>query len=99
LADLLFLTFLGLANRLRALTSALTISRKTGRHLRTIWPVDHHCQARFQDLFESDNFDLYSSVTKDEIKSPRIDMYNYMEPEKGAKVVPIIYYHARKQKY
>ena len=41
----------GLSNRLRALASATAVAADLGLHLKVIWLPDHHCQARFSDLF------------------------------------------------
>ena len=41
----------GLSNRLRALASALAVAAELKLHLKVIWLPDHHCQARFSDLF------------------------------------------------
>lgn len=41
----------GLGNRLRALASAYVIAQETNRELVVIWLPDHHCQAKFTDLF------------------------------------------------
>lgn len=43
----------GLGNRLRALGSALAFARKTGRATVVVWEADRHCEARFEDLFET----------------------------------------------
>jgi hypothetical protein len=44
----------GLGNRLRALGSAAAVAQATDRDLVLIWQPDHHCQARFGDLFLAD---------------------------------------------
>ena len=64
----------------------MVIARKTGRQLRLIWPKDHHCLAAFQDLFDvPESIDLYDSMSREELRTPNVISYNYMEPEKRAK--------------
>ena len=41
----------GLSNRLRALASAASVAAAVGMPLKVIWLTDHHCAARFSDLF------------------------------------------------
>ena len=41
----------GLSNRLRAVASAAAVAAATGMPLKVIWLSDHHCAARFSDLF------------------------------------------------
>lgn len=41
----------GLSNRLRALASAASVAAAVGMPLKVIWLSDHHCAARFSDLF------------------------------------------------
>lgn len=42
----------GLCNRLRALASALTLTRETGEALRVFWHLHPECGAAFESLFE-----------------------------------------------
>ena len=44
----------GLANRLRAISSAYSLSRKWGSELIVVWLPDEHCEAKLTDLFEPD---------------------------------------------
>lgn len=75
-----------MGNRLRSLASAAVISAKTKRHLRVIWKSDNHCSADFYDLFDKNQtFDVYNSIDKKELSNKNIQIYNYMEPEVGAK--------------
>lgn len=66
----------GLCNRLRALASALVISRATKRQCFVIWKEDLHCGARFEDLFLPCK-DL--TVLSDDavIDMDTVDFYNY----------------------
>jgi hypothetical protein len=70
----------GLGNRLRAIASAATIARATQKQLVIIWQPDHHCQARFCDLFdyeipvEEESFIGNASSMCDKV-------YNYMTSE------------------
>ena len=41
----------GLSNRLRALASAASVAAAVGMPLKVVWLSDHHCSARFSDLF------------------------------------------------
>ena len=41
----------GLSNRLRALASAAAVAAELQLALKVIWLPDHHCQAKFSDLF------------------------------------------------
>ena len=41
----------GLSNRLRALASAAAVAAELKLSLKVIWLPDHHCRARFSDLF------------------------------------------------
>jgi len=44
----------GLGNRLRTLASAAVIAKSTNRKLIIIWIPSHHCEAKFNDLFDSE---------------------------------------------
>lgn len=45
----------GLANRMRAVASGLALARKTGRHPVVIWHRDRGLNARFGDIFSTEN--------------------------------------------
>jgi len=72
----------GLGNRLRAFASARAIAEKTGREVVLVWVPDHHCECRFDDLYEYDGVVIDRPT---EIDLRRVDMYNYMESEAGSK--------------
>ena len=75
----------GLGNRLRALASAMILARKSSRHLKIVWPIDHHCGVSFGDLFETNGFDVYEEINLKEVSLRKhFDVYNYMEREMGA---------------
>lgn len=108
----------GLSNRLRALASAAAVAASLAMPLKVVWLPDHHCAARFSDLFRvrselsalslaAINSTAMASVAalrsqdvwEDPNSSPalhllseeKFDVYNYMEPEKGAvKNAPIL---------
>lgn len=69
----------GLGHRIQSLVSGMAIARKTGRHLRVVWPVDGDFQARFEDLFDADGFDVWTRLDPREHKSPKLDVYNYLD--------------------
>ena len=80
----------GLGNRLRAIASAASIAEVTGHELVVVWQPDHHCEARFTDLFR------YRGAVI-ETAFPRVfaraggEFYNYMEIEPGAaKDAPVL---------
>ncbi|MEC7762487.1 MAG: galactosyltransferase-related protein [Pseudomonadota bacterium] len=72
----------GLGNRLRAIGSAATIARATGRELVVVWQPDHHCEARFTDLFEYDGPVIEESFIGDAVRGGA-RIYNYMSIEEG----------------
>lgn len=89
-----------MGNRLRSLASAAVISEQTGRHLRVIWKPDHHCSASFYELFDKNQtFDVYDSIDKKELSNKNIQIYNYMEPEVGAKKYATIQHDTEKHIY
>jgi len=45
----------GLCNRLRSFASAFNIARASKRNLCLVWIPNHHCEARFTDLFDLEN--------------------------------------------
>ncbi|KAI0561166.1 hypothetical protein FGB62_91g127 [Gracilaria domingensis] len=76
----------GLGNRLRALGSAMAISKETGRVLVLIWEPDVHLNCRFSDLFANDmvileklnmNWPPGDANTKDHAMRT-VDFYNFM---------------------
>ncbi|EGR2182030.1 TPA: glycosyltransferase [Vibrio parahaemolyticus] len=72
----------GLGNRIRAIGSAAAIARQTGRELVIIWEPDHHCECRFDDLFDYEGKVINESFVG--MASKTMDLYNYMEIEAGA---------------
>lgn len=52
----------GLANRLRALASAMVAAKGAGRELVLIWEPDDHCRAEFEELFIPKGFSVVSSL-------------------------------------
>ena len=73
----------GLGNRLRAIASAATIAEATGKELVIVWHPDHHCQARFRDLFDYDG-PVEETSFLDNAASFCDRTYNYMTAEEGA---------------
>lgn len=51
-ATLTLLTLGGLANRMRAIASAMALGRDSGRTVRVIWPVNRELAATFGELFQ-----------------------------------------------
>ena len=43
---------LGLGSRLRAVASAMALAQSLSRTLVVVWPLDSHCEARLEDLFD-----------------------------------------------
>jgi len=69
----------GLANRIRAMVSALVIAKFSGRKLTLIWEIDPHCRANYLDLFE-----LTPEIefgTRADIESSKCKHYDYMDPD------------------
>ncbi len=50
-APLTLLTLGGLANRMRAIASAMALAQDSGRSLKVLWPVNRELAATFEDLF------------------------------------------------
>ena len=73
----------GLGNRLRAIASAAGIARATGRELVVVWQPDHHCEARFLDLFRYDGAVIETAFPQVFARAGG-RLYNYMEIEPGA---------------
>lgn len=73
----------GLCNRLRAMASAASIARHTGRDLAVIWRKDDHCQASLSSLVNYDGV-LIEDETADLMRRHAAVEYNYMEVEPGA---------------
>jgi len=55
----------GLGNRLRALASAAVVAQASKRNLVVIWTCDNHCEAKFSDLFRSE--DLFFTDNRNEV--------------------------------
>jgi hypothetical protein len=72
----------GLGNRIRAIGSAAAIADASGRELVIIWQPDHHCECRFSDLYDYNGLVIEQSFT--DKAQHKMDVYNYMEIEKGA---------------
>lgn len=79
----------GLGNRLRALGSAMSFAKNSGRILVVIWETDSHISAKFSDLFDSDlvvmdsfkptwPFKEYDRYDKSWLS---FEFFNYMEME------------------
>lgn len=90
----------GLGNRLRALASAYVIAKETGRKLHVVWIPDHHCQAKFSDLFSIN--DLFIEVIiietwTDYNKYLEIDIFIYENEDNSSKA--IYNYEKNKNKY
>ena len=80
----------GLGNRLRAIGSAASIAEATDRELVIIWEPDHHCDCRFEDLFDYEGA-LIETGFIHEATSRGCDVYNYMTAEPNArKNAPLI---------
>lgn len=74
----------GLGNRLRAIASAAAIAKASEKELVIVWQPDHHCQARFSDLFNYDGaVEELSFIDTAASFCDRI--YNYMTTEQGAR--------------
>jgi len=71
----------GLGNRLRAYGSGAAIARATNRELVLLWAPDHHCECRFEDLFEPD---LEVIESPDMVPVDNVRRFTYMELEPGA---------------
>jgi glycosyltransferase involved in cell wall biosynthesis len=80
----------GLGNRLRAIGSAAAIAEATDRELVIVWEPDHHCDCRFEDLFDYAGAVLDTRFV-DEAESLGCDVFNYMTAEPDAqKDAPIV---------
>jgi GT2 family glycosyltransferase len=80
----------GLGNRLRAIASAAQIAERSDRELVVVWRPDHHCDCRFDALF-----DYAGAVVEDGTPETAAErgavVYNYMEAEPGGeKDAPIV---------
>lgn len=73
----------GLGNRLRAIASAAGIAEATERELVVVWQPDHHCEARFLDLFRYGNAVIETAFPQVFARAGG-RVYNYMEIEPGA---------------
>jgi hypothetical protein len=74
----------GLGNRMRAIGSAAQVARRTGRELVIIWRPDHHCQCRFDDLFEYAG-PVEIDDSPEAAAARKNIVYNYMEAEPGGR--------------
>jgi hypothetical protein len=71
----------GIGNRLRALSSAYVLAKKTNKKLIILWIPDCHCDCLFNELFTvPEEVDVYSNYS--ELDYSTIDYYNYNEIEK-----------------
>lgn len=75
----------GLGNRLRALASGQAVAAASGRHFRLVWVPNVHCGARFQDLFDCPDLDVWDELDEREVNGSNFDVYNYMENEEGSR--------------
>jgi len=50
---LVIVSFDGLSNRIRALTSGLAVAEAAGREFAMLWPANEACSARFDELFQN----------------------------------------------
>lgn len=73
----------GLGNRLRALASAASVARATGRELVVVWQADAHCDCALSDLFDYDGAVIAESFHRD-AGPGSFDLFNYMEVEPGS---------------
>jgi hypothetical protein len=80
----------GLGNRLRAIASAAVIAEATGRELVVVWQPDHHCGARFTDLFRHGGAVIETAFPQVFARAGGT-LWNYMEVEPGAaKDAPVL---------
>ena len=80
----------GLGNRLRAIASAAAIAETTGHELVIVWQPDHHCAARFTDLFRYRGA-VIDTAFPELFRRAGGRLYNYMENEPGAaKDAPVL---------
>eukprot|EP00243_Klebsormidium_subtile_P001305 TRINITY_DN12265_c0_g1_i1.p1 TRINITY_DN12265_c0_g1~~TRINITY_DN12265_c0_g1_i1.p1 ORF type:complete len:1104 (+),score=109.56 TRINITY_DN12265_c0_g1_i1:93-3404(+) len=78
----------GLSNRLRAMLWGRALAEATARRYIVIWELDIHCNAKYEDLLQHpliDPFQVWDSLPPDLLYNSDFDVYNYMEPEPGAK--------------
>jgi len=71
----------GLCNRLRAMASAYSIAKKTGKKLIIDWVPDFHCDCTFEYLFEN----KFKVLNLNVINIHNCDVYNYIETDNGVK--------------
>lgn len=74
----------GLANRLRAIASAVVIARRTGLRPVVIWVPDHHCEAPVSALLDLDLPVIEDRAVADRLRAACVRDYNYMEIEPGS---------------
>lgn len=75
----------GLGNRLRALASAYSICKSTGRKLLIVWIPDCHCDCNITDIIANITDLCEKCINNDVILSDDIKCYNYYEKEGGVK--------------
>ncbi len=75
----------GLCNRLRAMASAAAIAAVTERELVVIWCVDHHCEARLDDLLVYGGPVIDDRAGANACRDAAAQVYNYMEIEPGSR--------------
>ncbi|MCP2669704.1 galactosyltransferase-related protein [Maricaulaceae bacterium EIL42A08] len=73
----------GLGNRLRAIGSAAAAAAAEDRDLVIIWRPDHHCDCRFDDLFDYDG-EVRDDLDPESAARDGAVVFNYMEIEPGA---------------
>lgn len=73
----------GLCNRLRAMSSAASVAKRTGRELVVIWRPDAHCEARLSDLLDYAG-PVIETDHADQLRARCGRIYNYMEIEEGS---------------
>jgi GT2 family glycosyltransferase len=79
----------GLGNRMRAIGSAAAIALRTDRELVIVWQPDHHCEARFSDLFDYTGAVIEQSFVSDAV-AKGCEVFNYMPTERGAQKNAVI---------
>lgn len=69
----------GLASKIRAVASAIVLANALDRHLRIIWIPDIHCEAKFEDLFEIGNLDVWEIFDYAELTFSNIEIFAKQE--------------------
>jgi hypothetical protein len=73
----------GLGNRMRAIGSAAAVAEAEDRELVIVWRPDHHCECRFEELFDYGGA-VREDIDPDGAARSGASIYNYMEIEPGA---------------